>query len=94
VIFTAPDTGVTVIKGIVLGTLGTVDVGGIPGYLSCQFSGGAEAVLAQSYCYGAPEVYPIQCWTVMTPGSQLLLYGDGTNIFTVTVDGAILVDTP
>jgi len=92
-IYTAGDTGVTVIKGAALGTLGVA--GGWPAaaVLYCEFSGGAivpiMGLVSPNYPYGTT----IFCWIVLPPGAQVYLVGDGANTWGASIDGAVLQDT-
>lgn len=91
--FTAPDSGVTVIKGLSISTLGTVDSPTVPALLLCQFSGGSLAILCESFCFGYPQSFTIPCWVVLPPGTTLQLQGDGSNSWACSADGAVLQNT-
>lgn len=91
VLFTAPDTGVSVIKGMTLGTLGPVEELTATAYISVEFSGGTEVPVYVGGDYGETIGQSAQFWIVLPAGSQVKLYGDGTNEWCASIDGAILV---
>jgi hypothetical protein len=91
VLFTAPDAGVSVIKGMALSTLGTDAVDPASAYISVDFSGGTEVPIFVGANYGEIVAQSADFWIVLPAGSTVKLYGDGTNEWTATVDGAILV---
>lgn len=91
VIFTAGDSGVTVIKCVTLGTLGTAAPDAPTAAVTVSFSGGDEIPVIAGIGYGTAAGYTIPCWVVLPPGSTVKLYGDGANVWTASVDGAVLV---
>lgn len=93
-IYTAPAGAVPVIKGIYLSTDGTVNAFPASAFLYCQRSGGAAPILQSAIGPGYQVVYGGTCWVVLDEGDELYLVGDGLQTWTVTVDGALLVDTP
>jgi len=88
--FTAGDTGITVVKNLILGTTGYAV--GFPtfAFILCQFSGGSLLPLLSNTQEGSPYVASGGFWVVLPPGSQLLLQGDGVNTWCATADGAVL----
>jgi len=89
--FTAPDDGVTVVKGCSMSSISNADTEEPFAYVGVEFSGGVVVAIIGIAAYGELSWASITTWLVLPPGASLILVGDGVNEYTCSVDGAVLV---
>jgi hypothetical protein len=89
-VFTAPDDGVTVIKGWAISSITNEDTENPFAYVYVEFSGGVEVAIIGIASYGELSWASEEGWIVLPAGTSVYLVGDGVNEYSCTVDGAIL----